>query len=50
MIEANGLREAGVERLGTFVRPEGRVDVVRYDVLVEEWRASRAEARRGISA
>jgi RimJ/RimL family protein N-acetyltransferase len=49
-LEAIGLREAGVVRLGTFVRPEGRVDAMRYDVLVEEWRASRAEARRGISA
>ena len=40
-LEACGLREAGVARLGTFVRPEGRVDAMKYDVLVEEWRASR---------
>ena len=50
VLEAIGLREAGVVRLGTFVRPEGRVDAMRYDVLVEEWRASRAGTRRGISA
>ncbi len=49
-LEAIGLREAGVVRLGTFIRPEGRVDAMRYDALVEEWRASRAGARRGISA
>jgi RimJ/RimL family protein N-acetyltransferase len=40
VIEANGLREYGVERLGTVVRT-GRADIVWYDVLVEEWRASR---------
>ncbi len=40
VLEAVGLRDAGVARLGTFVRPEGRVDAVRYDVLVEEWRRS----------
>jgi RimJ/RimL family protein N-acetyltransferase len=39
-LEACGLREAGVARLGTFIRPEGRVDAMKYDVLVEEWRAS----------
>jgi len=38
---AAGLREAGVSRLGTVIRPEGRVDAMRYDVLVEEWRGSR---------
>jgi RimJ/RimL family protein N-acetyltransferase len=40
-LEAAGLREAGVVRLGTFIRPEGRVDAMRYDVLLEEWRGSR---------
>ena len=50
VLEACGLREAGVARLGTFVRPEGRVDAMKYDVLVEEWRTSRAGPRRGISA
>jgi RimJ/RimL family protein N-acetyltransferase len=40
-LQACGLREAGVARLGTFIRPEGRVDAMKYDVLVEEWRASR---------
>jgi RimJ/RimL family protein N-acetyltransferase len=40
VIEANGLREFGVERLGTVVRT-GRADIAWYDVLVEEWRASR---------
>jgi RimJ/RimL family protein N-acetyltransferase len=40
-LEACGLREAGVARLGTFIRPEGRVDAMKYDVLVEEWRAAR---------
>jgi RimJ/RimL family protein N-acetyltransferase len=50
VLEACGLRPAGVARLGTFVRPEGRVDAMKYDVLVEEWRASRGEPRRGISA
>ncbi|WP_151083212.1 GNAT family N-acetyltransferase [Nocardioides cynanchi] len=40
-LEAAGLREAGVVRLGTVIRPEGRVDAMRYDVLVEEWRGSR---------
>jgi RimJ/RimL family protein N-acetyltransferase len=40
-LEACGLREAGVARLGTFIRPEGRVDAMKYDVLVEEWRVSR---------
>jgi RimJ/RimL family protein N-acetyltransferase len=39
-LEACGMREAGVSRLGTFIRPEGRVDAMKYDVLVEEWRAS----------
>jgi RimJ/RimL family protein N-acetyltransferase len=39
-LEACGLREACVARLGTVIRPEGRVDAVKYDVLVEEWRAS----------
>ena len=41
VLEAGGLRESGVARLGTFIRPEGRVDAMKYDVLVEEWRGSR---------
>ena len=40
VIEANGLRPYGVERLGTVVRT-GRADIAWYDVLVEEWRATR---------
>ena len=40
-LESCGLREAGVARLGTVIRPEGRVDAMKYDVLVEEWRAFR---------
>lgn len=40
VIEANGLRQFGIERLGTTVRT-GRADIAWYDVLVEEWRASR---------
>lgn len=42
VLEASGLLEAGVARLGTVIRPEGRVDAMKYDVLVEEWRASQA--------
>ena len=49
VLEASGLREAGVARLGTFIRPDGRVDAMKYDVLVEEWRTSPAQPRRGIS-
>ncbi len=49
VLEACGLREAGVARLGTFIRPEGRVDAMKYDVLVEEWRASRHSEARLIS-
>jgi RimJ/RimL family protein N-acetyltransferase len=41
VIEANGLRQYGVERLGTVVRT-GRADLAWYDVLLEEWRRSRA--------
>ena len=41
VLEANGLTEQGVERLGTVVA-DGRVDAVLYDVLREEW-ARRAE-------
>jgi RimJ/RimL family protein N-acetyltransferase len=41
VIEANGLRQSGVERLGTTIRT-GRADIAWYDVLIEEWRASRA--------
>jgi RimJ/RimL family protein N-acetyltransferase len=40
VIEANGLRAWGTERLGTFVRT-GRADCVFYDVLIEEWRQQR---------
>ncbi|MGC4108884.1 MAG: GNAT family N-acetyltransferase [Nocardioides sp.] len=42
VIEANGLRAWGTERLGTTLAT-GRADCVFYDVLVEEWR----QARRG---
>ena len=49
VLEAAGLREAGVARLGTFVRPQGRVDAMKYDVLVEEWRGSRHSEHRVIS-
>lgn len=45
VIEANGLTPWGTERMGTEVLG-GRADLVWYDVLVEEWRASR-RARRG---
>jgi RimJ/RimL family protein N-acetyltransferase len=41
VLEANGMTEHGVERLGTVVGT-GRVDAVLYDVLVEEWSARRA--------
>jgi RimJ/RimL family protein N-acetyltransferase len=43
VIEANGLRPWGTERLGAVVRA-GRADLVWYDVLVEEWRGSRLTA------
>jgi RimJ/RimL family protein N-acetyltransferase len=36
VLEASGLTEQGVERLGT-VTADGRVDAVLYDVLREEW-------------
>ena len=36
VLEANGLTEQGVERLGT-VLGDGRADAVLYDVLREEW-------------
>jgi RimJ/RimL family protein N-acetyltransferase len=49
VLASAGLREAGVARLGTFVRPEGRVDAMKYDLLVEEWRASRHSEARLIS-
>ena len=41
VIEANGLTLFGTERVGTVVRG-GRADIAWYDVLVEEWRASRS--------
>jgi RimJ/RimL family protein N-acetyltransferase len=40
VIESNGLRAWGTERMGTTVRT-GPADCVFYDVLVEEWRAAR---------
>jgi RimJ/RimL family protein N-acetyltransferase len=40
VIEANGLRAWGTERLGTTVRT-GRADCVFYDLLVEEWQRLR---------
>jgi RimJ/RimL family protein N-acetyltransferase len=40
VIEANGLRTWGTERLGTAVHG-GRADIVWYDVLVEDWRRTR---------
>lgn len=39
VIEANGLRPFGVERLGTVVRT-GRADIAWYDLLLEEWQRS----------
>jgi RimJ/RimL family protein N-acetyltransferase len=48
-LEACGLREAGVARLGTVIRPEGRVDAMKYDLLVEEWRATRGDRPDGIT-
>ena len=41
VIESNGLRPWGVERLGTQVHG-GRADLRWFDLLVEEWRASRS--------
>lgn len=38
VIEANGFRQYGVERLGALVR-DGRADLALYDVLAEEWAA-----------
>jgi RimJ/RimL family protein N-acetyltransferase len=49
VLEACGLREAGVDRLATVIRPEGRVDAVRYDLLVEEWSATRRGGEHGIT-
>jgi RimJ/RimL family protein N-acetyltransferase len=40
VIEGNGLRPFGVERLGVVVRT-GRADIAWYDLLIEEWRGSR---------
>jgi RimJ/RimL family protein N-acetyltransferase len=39
VIDTNGLRPWGTERLGTLVHG-GRADLVWYDVLIEEWRAA----------
>ena len=41
VIEANGLRQFGIERLGTVVRT-GRADIAWYDVLLDEWRSGHA--------
>lgn len=40
VIEANGLTAWGTERFGTKVR-SGPADAVFYDVMIDEWRASR---------
>lgn len=40
VIEANGFRLYGVERLGAAVR-DGRADLAMYDVLASEWVSSR---------
>ena len=40
VIEANGFRQYGVERLSANVR-EGRADLALYDVLAEEWAVRR---------
>jgi RimJ/RimL family protein N-acetyltransferase len=42
VIEANGLRQYAVERLGAWVR-DGRADMALYDVLAEEYAAASAE-------
>jgi RimJ/RimL family protein N-acetyltransferase len=49
VIESNGLTRWGTERLGTLARA-GRVDLVWYDVLVEEWRASHRARHSGMTA
>jgi RimJ/RimL family protein N-acetyltransferase len=46
VIEANGLKAWGIERMGTTVRT-GPADCVFYDVLVEEWRAARRRVTAG---
>ena len=46
VLEANGLRSWGVERLGAPVRG-GRADQGCFDVLAEEWLAGQAERIRG---
>jgi RimJ/RimL family protein N-acetyltransferase len=48
-LESCGLREAGVDRLATVIRPEGRVDAMKYDLLATEWRATRRSTERGIT-
>jgi RimJ/RimL family protein N-acetyltransferase len=45
---ANGLRPWGTERLGAEVHG-GRVDLVWYDLMIEEWRDSRRAAGAQIS-
>ena len=50
VLEANGLTEHGVERLGT-VLADGRADAVIYDILRAEWSAGRgAHVTRGGTA
>jgi ribosomal-protein-alanine N-acetyltransferase len=40
VIESSGLRHWGTERLGTDIHG-GRSDLAWYDLLLEEWQASR---------
>ena len=48
VLRSNGLVHWGTERMGIEVRG-GRADLVWYDLLVEEWRASRHSAGRLIT-
>jgi len=48
VLRSNGLVAWGTERMGIEVRG-GRADLVWYDLLVEEWRASRHSAGRLIT-
>ncbi len=48
VLRSNGLVPWGTERMGIEVRG-GRADLVWYDLLVEEWRASRHSAGRLIT-
>ena len=47
VLEANGLRSYGVERLGARVRG-GRADQLCLDVLAEEWLAGQAARIRRV--